>query len=46
MGIPLNSVELHLLCILLDKDETEEIEYRDVSEGLKNFRSVFLGLVR
>ncbi|CAL1539365.1 unnamed protein product [Lymnaea stagnalis] len=40
LNAPLNKVELHLLCTLLDKDETGEIDYTEFKAGLQLVREV------
>lgn len=38
LSIPCNNIELHLLCEMFDPDKTEEIDYLDLTEGLKHIR--------
>lgn len=40
--IPCSTLELHLLCQLLDTEQTEEINYMKLSEGLKHIREIEL----
>ena len=36
--MPLSMVEIHLLCMLLDSDRTDEIEFGALGEAMKRVR--------
>ena len=43
LNIPCNSIELHLLCEMFDPDKTEEVDYLELTEGLKHMRYIVAG---
>ena len=38
LNVPLSMVEIHLLCMLLDSDRTDEIEFGALGEAMKRVR--------
>lgn len=40
LGAPVNKIEAHLLCKLLDEDDSGEIDYTDLEKGLQYAREI------